>query len=192
MMNHEEIFFSFFLSFSSPSLSVFLSLFLSLPILYVIFNELLCAPCAPLSTPILQLLPLFFFLSFSSFPFYLLLSLPFYSVHPYLSSIPPSLPPSPTVSLFSMYITVYSLGGSPGGIYGNRIARQQPFPFLSCAVQQRQQSTNPKLRKNAGVREKFRTHTEGLACSLFYMCTSLTCNNITYMYIMSWHQRTGN
>lgn len=26
-----------------------------------------------------------------------------------------------------MYITVYSLGGSPGGIHGNRIARQQPF-----------------------------------------------------------------
>lgn len=32
-----------------------------------------------------------------------------------------------TLSLFSMYITVYALGGSPGGIYGNRIARQQPI-----------------------------------------------------------------
>lgn len=56
-----------------------------------------------------------------------------------LASIPPgrsSFHDSPllifySLSLFSMYITVYSLGGSPDGIRGNRIAKQQPHLFLS-------------------------------------------------------------
>lgn len=88
---------------------------LSPHILYVILNELLRASTAPSLSPILQLLPFFFSLSVSSLPPL------FYSLH----TSPPSLPY--LLSLFSMYITVYSLGGSPGGIYGNQIARQQPF-----------------------------------------------------------------
>lgn len=133
MMNHEEIFFFFVFSVCITlcfSLCFSLCLFsLSPPILYVIFNELLCAPSAPsrhsdtstssillrhpvplLSSSLLPAIP-------SPFP---ILFIPLHH---------PSFPPlaSLYLSLFSMYITVYSLGGSPGGIYGNRIARQQPF-----------------------------------------------------------------
>lgn len=57
-----------------------------------------------------------------------------------------------------MYITVYSLGGSPGGIYGNRIARQQPilpsFPFLSCAVEQQQQQQRQPINQSKAEEER--------------------------------------
>lgn len=66
------------------------------------------------------------------------------------------------------------------GLLGNS---RFSLPF-SCAVQQRQQSTNQKLRRNVRVHEKFRTHPESSEC-WFHMWKYTQCTD-------GMHQRHKN